>query len=150
MAVGYVNGLLMAILRPALDGLVLPSAPDTPALVGADRVGTKLPADVLKVLPFITARATPGGTTKGPKLDTRFGVPIQIDAFHTTARAAHDLADRALWALHDARSRQLVTADGHINRITSVTGPFEFIDAQAPDGLSRWVVTASLTARPPV
>lgn len=147
---GYVNGLLMAILRPALDGLVLPSAPDTPALVAADQVGTKLPADVLKVLPFLTARSLVGGTTKGPKIDTRIAVPIQIDGLHVNARAAHDLVDRALWELNQAWSQQTITPDGHINRITNVSGPHEFTDPQQPDGLSRWFTTAALTVRPPV
>ena len=147
---GYVNGLLMAILRPALDGLVLPSAPGTAALVAADRVGTKLPADILKVLPFLACRATVGGTTKGPKVDTRIGVPIQIDGFHATSEAAHDLVDRAVWALTNAWSQQTITPHGHIGRITNVSGPHEFTDPQQPDGLSRWFATAALTVRPPV
>ena len=147
---GYTNGILMSVLRPALDGLVLDSAPDAAPMVAETQVGTKFPANVLKLLPFVVCRATVGGTARGPKVDTRISVPVQIDAMHVDSRPAHDLADRALWVLQNAWATQQVTADGHIGRITNISGPFEFIDDQQPDGLSRWTVTAAVTVRPPV
>lgn len=149
---GYTNGILMAILRPGLSGWVADSDPSSPQLsaMTSGQVVTKLPADVTKRLPVLHARQTPGGTNKGPRRDTKVAVPFQIDAYHVDSRPAAELAEFALWLLHDAWSRQTLTTDGHIGRLANISGPFEFPDPQQPDGLSRWLMTATLTVRPPV
>lgn len=136
----YINGLLMAVLRPALA-----ARPD----MDSTQVGTKLPEDYTEHLPFVLARETPGGSNRGPQRATRFGVPIQIDVYADESREAHDVADEAMAALDLAWQTQTVLADGHIGRLANVVGPFEFPEPDRLDGVARWVMTATLTARPP-
>lgn len=145
----YTNGVLMAILRPGLTGWTATSDPASLAAMTPLQVVTKSPADLTTVLPVLHARQTPGGTNKGPRRDTKIGVPLQVDAYHVDSRPAAELAEFALWLLLDAWSRQTITPDGHIGRLRNISGPHEFPDPQRPDGLSRWLMTATLTVRPP-
>jgi hypothetical protein len=137
----YVNGLLMAVLRPALA---------TSGLDPDDQVGTKLPADYATYLPFVQARSTPGGSTSGPaRQRTRFQVPIQIDIYATSARSAHAIGDACLDALEGAWSTQAAFADGHLAAVANLSGPTEFPEPDRADGIARFLITATLTVRPP-
>lgn len=135
---GYVNGVLLSILRAALTDLD-----------PADQVQSRIRADYVNFLPYVWVRSTIGGTTLGPRVDTRAGVPIQIDAYASESRAASVLADRCVEALNAAWRGGLITTDGHINRLANISGPSLFPESDRADGIARWFVTASVTVRPP-
>jgi hypothetical protein len=139
----YVNGLLMAVLRPALAAV---------SLDPAFHLGTRLPAGYVQHLPFARVRATPGGFSRGAAQDsplTRFGVPVQADIYAADeGRAAHDLGDVVVAALRSAQALQLVTDDGHLASFTNISGPIEFPEPDRADGVVRHLITATLTARP--
>lgn len=149
MAGGYANGILMGILRPGLNGWTTTTAPGVAAIVGAAQVGTKLPAGYVKNLPFVHARSTPGGTRKGPRLDVSFSSPVQIDCYHVDSRPASELAEHVLWLLNNAWATQQVTSDGHLGRMSNVVPPYEFLESQRLDGVSRWVLSLAATVCPP-
>lgn len=132
----YVNGVLMAVLRPRLTS-------DIPEA----QVGTQLRADYAEHLPFVYVRETPGGRTSGPNRDSRLGVPFQVDAYGVDDRAAQEAASLVLAALDDAVGSP--TDDGYINRVFAVVGPWKFPEPDRLDGVARWVVTGALTVRQP-
>lgn len=135
---GYLDGVLLAVLRPALTDL------DGPA-----QVQSRIRADYVNHLPYVWVRSTIGGLTVGPRLDTRLGVPIQIDVYASESREASAVADQCIDALRLAWRRQTITPDGHINRLLNPAGPSPFPEPDRADGVSRWFVTASVTVRPP-
>ena len=132
MGVPYVNGLLMAILRPALTSA---------------QVGTKYPADLTARLPYLVARAVPGGDAVDPRFDTVRAV-VQVDAFAATAPASHGLASGAMDALVAAWRNASVFEQGHLARVEVLSLPAELAFPDAPSGLVRFTASYLLTVRP--
>mgnify|MGYP000993154302 CR=1 FL=1 len=128
----YVNGLLMAILRPAL----------TPV-----QVGTRYPADLVARLPYLVARNAPGGEAVDPRFDTVRAV-VQADAYAATASASHDLASDAMDALVAAWRDARVYDQGHLARVEVLSLPAELAFPDAPSGLVRFTASYLLTVRP--
>lgn len=139
----YPTGVVLSLLRAHLASLPDPLDPDA-------QVGSKVPPDLLDHLPFVAARATPGGRTAGPSPQrTRFATPVQIDVWASSVRAATAVADACLDALQGAHESQTRTTDGHLAAVTNISGPTEFSEPDRADGVARVLVTATLTVRPP-
>ncbi len=134
MSLTYVDGFLMALLRPALPGY---------------QVVTRLPAPELRKLPIVMARRIPGGGAVHPVfLDSAL---VQVDSFAKTRREASKALSDVLDVFYQAWFNQtLVTGEdgGHINRIEQRSGPAEFPDSDPPAEISRFYSVYELLIRP--
>lgn len=129
----YVDGLVLAILKPALTGV---------------HVLSEQPIDLPSMLDngIVVAKHV-GGAGWIDRRFTSATATVQIDGYAAGKRDAFDLCADALGALEAAWANQTVTADGWITNLTPQLGPTELRVADQSSGFTRYTATVSLACR---
>jgi hypothetical protein len=128
VALPYVDGLLMAVLRPGLPGVP---------------VVTQLPAPAIRTYPVVLARRIGGAQVRHGLLDAPL---VQIDCFSTDRRGSALISANARDAIEAAKNQ--ITSDGYIGWVTEVSGPVELRDPDQPNNIFRFSATYELRTRP--
>lgn len=127
----YVDGLLVAVLRPAV-------APAT--------MMTLQPVDLLTSMPCLVAKHVGGAGVVDPRFPSTRAV-VQVDAYAAGKRASFDLAAAARGALLAAWRAQTMTPDGCIARFAPQSEPDELRLPEQADGFTRYTALYGLTIR---
>lgn len=126
-----VDGVLVEVLRGALPGV---------------SVWTRPPADLAsRPLPAVVARQVAGGTV-GVVSSVATGVTVQLDIYGPSVEAAYGAAAGAAVALIDAARMGRRTTAGQLCSCSAQL-PVDGAGAGVPDGLHRWIVTATVSCR---
>lgn len=123
-----VNGMLLAIFRPALVGAV---------------IGTRLP----EVLPakFVLARRAGGGSVDPRFLDRAI---VDVQTFAATSKTSEDLSIDARQALLEVWETQAVFEGGSISHFADMSAPSELDDSSIPKNVYRYQASYELGVRP--
>lgn len=127
----YVDGLLLAVVRPA----VAPAS-----------VFSLQPADLLNDMPCGVVKHIPGGAGIDPRFSAS-RVSAQLDAYASSKHAAFDLAVAMRDALVAAWRAGTRTDHGVIARVLDAPDPAELRLPDQADGITRYTSTASLIVR---